>query len=112
MTAVLILVRHMSVIVDCIIILFLYLVLIGQVNVEFPPRFNVIYSPFAAALGAASLCYFERNVIGILVPLLCCTLCCSFRYLQHVSAFTVVSKCQTTGLVLSPTYSVTKTLTV
>jgi hypothetical protein len=37
-TAVLILVRHISVIVDCIIILFHYLVLIGQVNVEFASR--------------------------------------------------------------------------
>jgi hypothetical protein len=63
---------------------------------------------FAAALGAGSLCYFERIVIAILVPLLCCRTLCSFRYLQHVSAFTVVSKCQTTGLVLSPTYSVTR----
>jgi hypothetical protein len=43
---VLISVRDISVIVDCIIISFHYLVLIGQVNVEFLPRFNVIRSFF------------------------------------------------------------------
>lgn len=107
-TAVLILVRHISVIADCIIILLHYLVLIVQVNVEFPPRFNVIYTVLLLPIGCR-LCYFEGNVIGILVPLLCCSrTSCSFRYLQHLSAFTVVSKCQTTGPVLSPTYSVAR----
>lgn len=79
----LILVRDISVIVDCIIISFHYLVLVGLVNVEFLPRFNATLSLLFPLLVLVLLS--SRKVVF---------LCCSYDFdsciwqpihLEHVS---------------------------
>jgi hypothetical protein len=76
-------VRNISIIVDCIILLFCYLVLVGQVNVDFLPRLNV-HGPFFALLVLQNLRSISESVIF--------STCCVFLESFLLISFSEINK--------------------